>query len=43
MILIAHVMGLPLEEMLVSAGQIGPGMTAGMLLTIAATLARLLR
>jgi|HubBroStandDraft_1064217.scaffolds.fasta_scaffold3237021_2 hypothetical protein len=43
MILIAHVMGLPLEEMLLPAGQIGAGMTAGMLLTIAATLTRLLR
>ncbi len=43
MILIAHVMGLPLEEMLLPAGQIGGGMTAGMLLTIAVTLARLRR
>jgi hypothetical protein len=39
MILIAHVMGLPLEELLLPMSQIGAGMTAGMLLTIAAALA----
>ena len=43
MILIAHVMGLPLEEMLASGSQIGTGMATGMLLTIAVTVARLLR
>jgi hypothetical protein len=43
MMLIAHVMGLPLEEMLVPVSQIGTGMSAGMLLAIAATLSRLLR
>ena len=43
MIVLAHIMGFPLEEMLASGSQIGTGMATGMLLTIAATVARLLR